>query len=141
MRLAQDVAPGLGRAWHHRRQVDVRFTEGGDGTTTVSYDATAVVGGMVGGVGQRMLTSVSQAGWPVSSSATSTAVLTGAEVGVAAPVETATTAAGAPVFTAPARASGLDSSDFVKGIAVGAGLVLLGVVAGVGARSSSVSRR
>ena len=41
--------------WH------VRFEGNPDGTTTrVSYDADAVVGGMVGGVGQRMLTCVSR---------------------------------------------------------------------------------
>src|SRR5687768_14466089 len=39
--------------------VDVRFTREGS-TTRVSYDADAVVGGMIGGVGQRMLTSVSR---------------------------------------------------------------------------------
>src|SRR6476659_7193648 len=40
--------------------VNVACRDGGDGTTTVAYDADAVVGGMVGGVGQRMLTSVSR---------------------------------------------------------------------------------
>src|SRR5689334_9657655 len=39
--------------------VNVRFTPEGS-TTRVSYDADAVVGGMIGGVGQRMLTSVSR---------------------------------------------------------------------------------
>jgi hypothetical protein len=35
------------------------------------------------------------------------------------------------VFTAPPRAaSGLDQDSFLKGVALGAGLVLLGVVAG-----------
>ena len=40
--------------------VAVRFEGNPDGTTTLFYDADAVVGGMVGGVGQRMLTSVSR---------------------------------------------------------------------------------
>ena len=39
--------------------VNVRFTPEGS-STRVSYDADAVVGGMIGGVGQRMLTSVSR---------------------------------------------------------------------------------
>lgn len=39
--------------------VNVRLTEE-DGVTRVDYDADAVVGGMVGGVGQRMLTSVAK---------------------------------------------------------------------------------
>ena len=39
--------------------------------------------------------------------------------------------AGAPVFTAPAKAGGIASQDdFLKGIVVGAGLVVLGVVVG-----------
>ena len=40
--------------------VAVRFTDNGDATTTLTYDADTVVGGMIGGVGQRMLTSVSR---------------------------------------------------------------------------------
>ena len=39
--------------------VNVRFSPEGS-STRVSYDADAVVGGMIGGVGQRMLTSVSR---------------------------------------------------------------------------------
>ncbi len=84
---------------------------------------------MVGGVGQRMLASVSRrmAGEFFGNVA---ATLAG---GGAAPTERV----GMPdsyvdavpgVFTAPARASSPD--DFVKGIAVGAGLVVLGVVVG-----------
>ena len=55
MRLDGAGAPGTIGA-----TVDVRFAPAADGTTTIAYDADAVVGGMVGGVGQRMLTSVSQ---------------------------------------------------------------------------------
>src|SRR5215216_2437896 len=33
---------------------------GGDGTTVLSYDADAIVGGMIGGVGQRILTGVAK---------------------------------------------------------------------------------
>ena len=40
--------------------VAVRFADNGDGTTTLTYEADTVVGGMIGGVGQRMLTSVSR---------------------------------------------------------------------------------
>src|SRR3954453_13376427 len=41
---------------------DVRVTleEAPDGETALTYDADAVVGGMIGGVGQRMLTGVSK---------------------------------------------------------------------------------
>src|SRR4051795_8858058 len=40
--------------------VSVAFDDNGDGTTLLKYDADAVVGGMIGGVGQRMLSSVSK---------------------------------------------------------------------------------
>ncbi len=40
---------------------DVLVSLGGDGdTTTLTYDADAIVGGMIGGVGQRMLTGVAK---------------------------------------------------------------------------------
>ncbi len=122
--------------------VNVGFADGGDGTTTVTWDADAVVGGMVGGVGQRMLTSVSKrmageffgnvdkalsgAGLPAvgaAGAAAGTAVSSGAAVGGGVQA--------GQVFTAPPSSAGISSqTDFVKGIAVGAGLVLLGVVAG-----------
>ncbi len=111
--------------------VDVGFTDNGDGTTTVAYDADAVVGGMVGGVGQRMLTSVTKrmAGEFFGNV---DAVLTGTP-GTPEQVSVTETPAGAAVFTAPAPAGGGavgSRDDFVKGIVVGAGLVLLGVLAG-----------
>ncbi len=56
MRLQGAGAPGTIDATVH-----VSFRDGGEGgATTVEYDADAVVGGMVGGVGQRMLGSVSK---------------------------------------------------------------------------------
>ncbi|WP_224275636.1 SRPBCC family protein [Nocardioides lacusdianchii] len=116
--------------------VNVRFTPEGS-STRISYDADAVVGGMIGGVGQRMLTSVSRrmageffgnvdgvlAGGPVAAAVTAPAGAT-VEPGAPAP-------AGA-VFTAPAKASSPVGSqqDFLTGVAVGAGLVLLGAVVG-----------
>ena len=107
--------------------VALSFGDNGDGTTLLHYDADAVVGGMIGGVGQRMLTSVSKrmAGEFFGNvERTLTAPV------VAPAVEPTTTDAGAQVFTAPARATGLDERSFLKGVAVGAGLVLLGVLAG-----------
>ena len=107
--------------------VDVRFAPGADGATTISYDADAIVGGMVGGVGQRMLTSVSRrmAGEFFGNV---DAVLTGAAPAVAEP-------GGAPaqpgVFTAPPRpATASSQRDFLTGVAVGAALVALGVLIG-----------
>jgi carbon monoxide dehydrogenase subunit G len=112
--------------------VAVSFGDNGDGTTLLEYDADAVVGGMIGGVGQRMLSSVSKrmAGeffGNVERAITQPAVEEGTStVSTPAPSEP-----GAKVFTAPARTgSGFDEQSFLKGIAVGAALVLLGVLAG-----------
>jgi hypothetical protein len=98
---------------------------------------------MVGGVGQRMLSSVSKrmAGEFFSNVGNAIAAPPG-QAAVDA-VATRTDASGAQVFTSPARAGGTSrlagshlrtgissQDDFIKGIVVGAGLVLLGVVAG-----------
>lgn len=125
MNLQGAGAPGTVDA-----RVSVDFRDVGDGTTAVTYLADAVVGGMVGGVGQRMLTSVSRrmAGEFFGNV---DAVLTGTE---ARPrVEVSARASGeGQVFTAPPAASGQApvDPDFAKRVAVGAGLVLLGVAAG-----------
>ena len=55
MRLSGAGAPGTIDA-----TVQVYFGEAEPGVTRIDYEADAVVGGMVGGVGQRMLTSVSK---------------------------------------------------------------------------------
>lgn len=115
--------------------VDVRvgFADLGNGTTKLTYDADAVVGGMVGGVGQRMLTSVSKrmAGTFFSSI---NDVLSGVEapaVATAVIGESAKTGSTAgQSFVAPTRATGPAAEEFIKGVAVGAALVLVGVVAG-----------
>ncbi|NYD41016.1 SRPBCC domain-containing protein [Nocardioides panaciterrulae] len=132
MRLQGAGTPGTIGA-----DVNVLFQDGGDGTTTITYDADAVVGGMVGGVGQRMLTSVSRrmAGEFFGNV---DAVLGGVPA-VPAPVAVAeaAAAAGAPVeaqpgvFVAPPKTAAAPSyDDFLKGVALGAGLVLAGVVVG-----------
>jgi carbon monoxide dehydrogenase subunit G len=121
MRLQGAGAPGTIDA-----TVAVRFDEVPEGTR-VSFDADAVVGGMVGGVGQRMLGSVSKrmAGeffGNVGETLTRPKVSGGS---AEAPAEV-----GAPgaVYTAPP--SGISSQDdFLKGVVLGAGLVLLGVIA------------
>jgi len=112
--------------------VNVRFVPGGD-STTVAYDADAVVGGMIGGVGQRMLTSVSRrmAGEFFGNV---DAVLAGTAPAVAtavAPGTPAAPAAAGQVFTAPPKAASAGSrQEFLTGVAVGAGLVVLGVIVG-----------
>ncbi|MFS8479703.1 MAG: carbon monoxide dehydrogenase subunit G, partial [Micromonosporaceae bacterium] len=53
-------ASGAGTPGTVSADVTVTLTDNGDGTTVLSYDADAVVGGMIGGVGQRILTSVAK---------------------------------------------------------------------------------
>ena len=125
MRLSGAGAPGTVDA-----TVEVAFTELAPGQTQIAYDADAVVGGMVGGVGQRMLSSVSKrmageffgnvGSWLVEQRAPASVVET--------PEREALSAG---VFTAPAKTGGISSKDdFLKGIAFGAGLVVLGVLLG-----------
>lgn len=52
-------ASGAGAPGTVRAEAKVRLEEGA-GATTIRYDADAVVGGMIGGVGQRMLASVAK---------------------------------------------------------------------------------
>lgn len=132
MKLSGAGAPGTIDA-----TVQVRFSETGDGATTITYDADAVVGGMVGGVGQRMLTSVSRRMAAeffgnvdnVLSGVAPVAVLPAGAT--AAPGEPVAAASVGQVFSAPAKAgSAAAPDDLLKGIAIGAGLVVLGVVVG-----------
>ncbi len=122
MKLQGAGAPGTVDA-----TVDVSFAPSGDGATQISYEADATVGGMVGGVGQRMLSSVSKRMAKEFFDNVAGALSGPAP---ASAVETSEGASG-PVYSAPARTTSAGvSNDFLTGIAVGAGLVLLGVVAG-----------
>jgi carbon monoxide dehydrogenase subunit G len=139
MRLQGAGAPGTIDA-----TVDVSFAEVERGSTLISYEADAVVGGMVGGVGQRMLTSVSKRmakeffaniGAAIAGSAGTPERDTSRDERGRTPLLEGQPLPESRVFTAPARsghATGSinDGGDFLKGIAVGAGLVLLGVIAG-----------
>lgn len=137
MKLSGAGAPGTVDA-----TVKVSFRETEPGTTTIEYEADAVVGGMVGGVGQRMLTSVSRKMAAEFFGNVANAISAPAAVGAPAAAAPAAATAGEPVaaaaapasgqvFAAPAKAGGVASQDdFLKGIAIGAGLVVLGVVVG-----------
>ena len=135
MRLQGAGAPGTIDATVH-----VAFSAPSAEETLVSYQADAVVGGMVGGVGQRMLGSVSKrmageffgnVGHAIGGGPAATAAAA-AGAGVGAGVGAAVAAPGRPgqVFTAPPRPPS-SQQDFLRGVAVGAGLVVLGVVVGV----------
>lgn len=131
-------AEGAGAAGTIGVDVAVTFAPGEGETTDLTYEADAVVGGMIGGVGQRMLTSVSKrmAG---EFFAAVNKILTGeaalVETGPAAPsapvgAETAATAPGtAEVYAQPGLAP-RSGDDLMKGIAIGAAVALAGVVVG-----------
>ena len=133
MRVEGAGAPGTIGA-----TVGVSFRAEDDGTTTLSYDADAVVGGMIGGVGQRMLASVSRrmAGEFFGNVEKALTRAPGeqpvaAAAGANAPVGAGT---GGSVFSPPPAAKsvvgGLDQQSFLTGVGVGAGLLLLGVLVG-----------
>jgi carbon monoxide dehydrogenase subunit G len=124
MRLQGAGAPGTIDS-----TVNVSFAAEGDGATRVSYDAEAIVGGMVGGVGQRMLGSVSKRMAGEFFYNVAGAISGGSAAAETGPPTAAATGEVGQVFTAPPRTAA-SQQDFLKGIAVGAGLVLLGVVAG-----------
>jgi carbon monoxide dehydrogenase subunit G len=120
-------ASGAGGPGTLSADVKVDLEDLGDGRTRLRYDADAVVGGTIGGVGQRVLTGVARKTAGEFFTAVDD-VLTGRTVAPAAAVPGA---AGAPgVYEAPVPPPGLAGGDFVKGIVVGAAVALLGVVVG-----------
>jgi uncharacterized protein len=144
MRAQGAGAPGtIGAA------VQVTLVESAEGGTELTYDADATVGGMIGGVGQRMLTGVSKrmaeeffgnvnrvleggagllagAGAPGPSGLASLGLPPG-------PATVAPAPAGRPtpgqVFTSP-KGEGKTDTTFVKGVVVGAAAALVGAVVG-----------
>ena len=125
-------AQGAGAPGTIGADVNVRFADNGDGTTRVTYDADAIVGGTIGGVGQRMLGSVSRR-MANEFFGNVDRALAGVEAVPEQRASSGTAAAPAvgEVFTAPPRAQSGPSRDFLAGLAVGAGLVSLGVALGV----------
>jgi carbon monoxide dehydrogenase subunit G len=98
-----------------------------NGGTLLTYDADAVVGGPVGGVGQRILAGVAKRTAGEFFAAVDDVLTGAAPVAAAAPVSAAPAAP--RVFTAPARAP-RGGGDLVTGVAVGAAAALLGVIVG-----------
>lgn len=129
-------ASGAGGPGTLSADVKVDLEDLGDGRTRLRYDADAVVGGTIGGVGQRVLTGVARKTAGEFFTAVDD-VLSGREVGRAGAVPMPEAAAGAPapgVYEAPAAPSGalagLAGGDFVKGLVVGAAVALVGVIVG-----------
>ena len=128
-------ATGTGAPGTVNTDVAVRLTQE-DGSTRIDYDADAVVGGMIGGVGQRVLGGVAKKTAGEFFSAVED-VLTGAvPTGepAAAGVASDEAAGGSQrVFEAPASARGPGASVLgadVRGVLVGARIALLGALVG-----------
>jgi uncharacterized protein len=131
-------ASGAGAPGTVAADVQVRLAPGDDGTTVLSYDADAVVGGMIGGVGQRMLAGVAKRTAGEFFAAVDE-VLTGA---AAAPAEAAPAAAGQQtVFTAPPRPPGPFGGQLAAGVVLGAAAALLGVLVGGWVTRRAAARR
>jgi carbon monoxide dehydrogenase subunit G len=142
-------ASGAGAPGTVSADVQVRLEPGEDGTTLLSYDADAVVGGMIGGVGQRMLVGVAKRTAGEFFAAVDE-VLTGAAPAVpAVPAEAAAGAQPAPaggaapqVFTAPPRRpAGVPGGQLAAGVALGAAAALLGVLVGGWLTRRAAARR
>jgi uncharacterized protein len=142
-------ASGAGAPGTVSADVQVRLEPGDDGTTVLSYDADAVVGGMIGGVGQRMLVGVAKRTAGEFFAAVDE-VLSGA-----APAEAPVPAAAAPagvqpapagaaapqVFTAPRRPAAPAGGQLAAGVALGAAAALLGVLVGGWLTRRAAARR
>jgi uncharacterized protein len=143
-------ASGSGAPGTVSADVQVRLADGADGTTLLSYDADAVVGGMLGGVGQRMLSGVAKKTAGEFFAAVD-GVLTGSAPAPAAAVAGQPAAAAEAgdgqraVFTAPPRPpalAGLPGGEFAAGAVFGAAVALLGaLVGGLVARRGTRDRR
>jgi hypothetical protein len=144
-------AAGAGGPGTVDAKVKVTLSEAGEGETRLDYDADAVVGGMIGGVGQRVLTGVAKktAGeffaavdGVLTGRAPAVPAAAGAPAGAPGPggPEGPGAAAGealpatAGVYRAPAAAAGplarIPGSEFAKGAVFGAAVALLGVAVG-----------
>ncbi len=130
-------AQGAGGPGTVNADVTVALSGSGDGETTLTYEADAIVGGMIGGVGQRMLSGVAKKTAGEFFAAVDD-VLTGK---APAPVSTAAgdgqagveAAGSSGVFEAPGAGTPRHTAGgagFLPGALVGAGAALVGVIVG-----------
>ncbi len=133
-------AQGAGAPGTIGAEVLVTLMDHADGGTELTYDADATVGGMIGGVGQRMLTGVSKK-MATEFFGNVDLVLTGmpgpGPVAPGVPVLPGPATSQGPtgvqpgeVFTAPAKPSQAGGPGFLLGVAVGAAAALAGAVVG-----------
>ncbi len=123
--------------------VAVTLTDLADGTTRLDYDADATVGGMVGGVGQRVLTSVAKKTAGLFFTAIDD-VLTGRRAVGPAPARVAVAGPGAAELLPVGSGTALNRPPGGPGVLIGAAVfgavsMLVGVLVGarIGRRSSS----
>ena len=127
-------ASGAGAPGTVSADVQVNLAEIDSGSTRVEYTADAVIGGMVGGVGQRVLMGVANK-TAAQFFAAVDADLNGAESGTDTPAPSSLSDAGAgagpKVFTAPVASTPAGmNGEFAKGAVFGAAIALLGIVVG-----------
>lgn len=116
----------------------VRLTEDSDGNTQVDYDADAVIGGAIGGVGQRVLVGVAQRNATAFFAAVDRHLAGETELAEAAAPAVAGDGAVAPAperaravhRREPAPAAGTDPAHLLLAALVGAAIALLGVLVG-----------
>ncbi|GAA4584245.1 hypothetical protein GCM10023194_23630 [Planotetraspora phitsanulokensis] len=132
LRARGQGAPGTVEA-----TVRVRLSEAEEGGTRVDYDAEAVVGGMIGGVGQRMLGSVAKRTAGEFFTAVERHLVSGPVAVPAVPVKAAEVATevtpGAQVFTRPvepAARTGAPVWPVLAAFGMGAGIALGSAVIG-----------
>jgi carbon monoxide dehydrogenase subunit G len=125
------TATGAGAPGTVSARVLVTLAGDGDGdSTTLTYDADAVVGGMVGGVGQRMLAGVAKKTAGDFFSAVDDVV--SGRSAAPPPVGGAAAAVAAPspaVYDAPIRAA-VHGNDFVRGATIGIAATVVGALIG-----------
>jgi carbon monoxide dehydrogenase subunit G len=127
-------AQGTGAAGTIGADVLVTLEESDGGGTSLTYDADAVVGGMIGGVGQRMLIGVSKR-MAAEFFGNVESALTGAVGDLPADGGAPEPSGGVPagaVFTAPqdVARTGSGRGSFANGVAVGAAAALAGAFVG-----------
>jgi uncharacterized protein len=153
LRATGSGAPGTVSA-----DVTVELSPGDDGTTELAYDADAVVGGMIGGVGQRLLASVARrtaadffdavdqvlSGGGAEQEVATAGAPASSHGEPGAPARPDAGGAGPRVYSAPARsrAAGIPRGEFAAGVVLGAAAALLGaLVGGYLARRAARPRR
>ena len=147
-------AAGAGAPGTVGADVKINLVDSATGGTDLSYDADAVVGGVIGGVGQRMLTGVAKkmagqffaavdadiAGLRAPGAMPEVALVPAGAPGTPGTLGTPTTYAGPTPSGRPAvqgngfQDNSLQGKDFLYGALVGAAIALAGVAVGLAAR-------